>query len=142
LLSKSSLKASYALDHFLPNNVLYYHLSMQGLILMGPNKYPRLVIVLPCLPLNHSGSFAIALYGFGINITLCPCSNYSVILFIVHVKIIIFNWNIELNLRNTCVGTMLRRRRSYRKRQLRLKLLVRDAEGTIHEASVLQHIRR
>jgi hypothetical protein len=38
------------------------------------------------------------------------------------------------------VGTMLRRRRSCRKRQLRLKLLVRDAEGTIHEASVLQHI--
>jgi hypothetical protein len=27
------------------------------------------------------------------------------------------------------VGTMLRRRRSYRKKQLRLKLLVRDAEG-------------
>jgi hypothetical protein len=40
------------------------------------------------------------------------------------------------------VGTMLRRRRSCRKRQLRLKLLIRDAEGTIHEASVLQHIRR
>jgi hypothetical protein len=40
------------------------------------------------------------------------------------------------------VGTMLRRRRSCRKRQLRLKLLVRNAEGTIHEASVLQHIRR
>jgi hypothetical protein len=35
------------------------------------------------------------------------------------------------------VGTMLRRRRSCRKRQLRLKLLVRDAEGNIHEASVL-----
>jgi hypothetical protein len=41
-----------------------------------------------------------------------------------------------------CVGTMLRRRRSCRKRQLRLKLLVRNAEGTTHEASVLQHIRR
>jgi hypothetical protein len=40
------------------------------------------------------------------------------------------------------VGTMLRRRRSCRKRQLRLKLLIHDAEGTIHEASVLQHIRR
>jgi hypothetical protein len=40
------------------------------------------------------------------------------------------------------VGTMLRRRRSCGKKQLRLKLLVRDAEGTIHEASVLQHIRR
>jgi hypothetical protein len=40
------------------------------------------------------------------------------------------------------VGTMLRRRRSCRKKQLRLKLLIRDAEGTIHEALVLQHIRR
>jgi hypothetical protein len=40
------------------------------------------------------------------------------------------------------VGTMLHRRRSCRKRQLRLKLLVRDAEGIIHEASVLQHIQR
>jgi hypothetical protein len=36
-----------------------------------------------------------------------------------------------------CVGTMLRRRRSCKKKQLRLKLLVRDAEGIIHEASVL-----
>jgi hypothetical protein len=35
------------------------------------------------------------------------------------------------------VGTMLRRRRSCGKKQFRLKLLVRDAEGTIHEASVL-----
>jgi hypothetical protein len=40
------------------------------------------------------------------------------------------------------VGTMLRLRRSCRKKQLQLKLLVRDAEGIIHEASVLQHIRR
>jgi hypothetical protein len=43
--------------------------------------HPILVILLPCSPLNHLGSFAIALYGFGFNITLCPCSNYSVILF-------------------------------------------------------------
>jgi hypothetical protein len=35
------------------------------------------------------------------------------------------------------VGTMLRRRRSCRKKQLRLKLLIRDAEATTHEASVL-----
>jgi hypothetical protein len=27
---------------------------------------------------------------------------YTIILFIVHVNIIIFNWNMELNLRNTC----------------------------------------
>jgi hypothetical protein len=36
---------------------------------------------LPCLSLNHLGSYDIALYGFGLNITLCTCSNYSVILF-------------------------------------------------------------
>ena len=35
------------------------------------------------------------------------------------------------------VGTMLHRRRSCRKKQLRQKLLVRDAEATTHEASVL-----
>jgi hypothetical protein len=28
--------------------------------------------------LIHLGSYAIALYGFGINISLYPCSNYSV----------------------------------------------------------------
>jgi hypothetical protein len=52
-----------------------------GLILMGPNRSPSMFILLPCSPLNHLGSFTIALYGFGINIKLCPCSNYSVILF-------------------------------------------------------------
>jgi hypothetical protein len=67
-----------------------------------PIGHPSLIIFIPCLALNYLGSFAIALYGFGINITLCPCSNYSVILFIFHVKIITFNWNMELNLRNTC----------------------------------------
>jgi transposase InsO family protein len=35
------------------------------------------------------------------------------------------------------VGTTLRRRRSCRKKQLRLRLLVRDVEGIIHEVSVL-----
>jgi hypothetical protein len=35
------------------------------------------------------------------------------------------------------VGTMLRRRRSCRKKQLRLKLLIRDGKATTHEASVL-----
>jgi hypothetical protein len=57
---------------------------------MGLNRSPSLVILLPCLPLNYLGSFAIALYDFGLNITLSSCSNYSVILFIIHVKIIIF----------------------------------------------------
>jgi hypothetical protein len=40
------------------------------------------------------------------------------------------------------VGTMLRRRRSCKKKQLRLKLLEHAAEDTVHEASELQHIRR
>jgi hypothetical protein len=31
--------------------------------------------------MNYLGSFAIALYGFGINTTLSSCSNYTVILF-------------------------------------------------------------
>jgi hypothetical protein len=35
------------------------------------------------------------------------------------------------------VGTMLRRRRSCKKKRLRQKLLIRDAEATTHEASVL-----
>jgi hypothetical protein len=40
------------------------------------------------------------------------------------------------------VGTMLRRRRSCGKKQLRLKILEHDAEDTVHEASELHHIRR
>jgi hypothetical protein len=43
--------------------------------------------------------------------------------------------------RMTSVGTMLRRRRSCGKKQLRLKLLEHDAEDTVCEASELQHIR-
>jgi hypothetical protein len=60
-------------------------------------------MLLPCLPLNHLGSFPIALYGFGINTTLYPCSSYSVILFMFMSRsLYYFNWNMELNLRNTC----------------------------------------
>jgi hypothetical protein len=43
----------------------------------------------------------------------------------------------DLAPRRATVGTMLRRRRSCRKKQLRQKLLIRDAEATTHEASVL-----
>jgi hypothetical protein len=42
----------------------------------------------------------------------------------------------QLN-QNVPVGTMLRHRRSCREKQLRQKLLIRDAEATTHEASVL-----
>jgi hypothetical protein len=62
--------------------------SCIGLILMGPIGHPSLFILLPCLPMNYLGSFAIALYGF--EFTLCSCSNYTVISFIIHVKIVIF----------------------------------------------------
>ena len=51
------------------------------------------------LSLNHLGSFAIALYGFGFIISMFQLFYYSIY---VHVKIINVNWNMELNLRNTC----------------------------------------
>jgi hypothetical protein len=50
----------------------------------------------------HLGSYAIALFGFGINISLYPCSNYSVILLMFMSRSLNVNWNMELNLRNTC----------------------------------------
>jgi hypothetical protein len=41
ILSKSSLKASCALDHlYLPNNVHINHYDLHRLILMGPNRSP------------------------------------------------------------------------------------------------------
>jgi hypothetical protein len=41
LLSRSSLKASCALDHFfLPSHVLINHNDLYRLILMGPNRLP------------------------------------------------------------------------------------------------------
>jgi hypothetical protein len=46
-------------------------------MLMGPNLF----ILFTLFTLLHLGSYAIALHGFGINISLYPCSNYSVILF-------------------------------------------------------------
>jgi hypothetical protein len=42
ILSRSSLKASCALDHFyLPNNVPLNHYDLHMLILMGPNRSPH-----------------------------------------------------------------------------------------------------
>jgi hypothetical protein len=41
IMSRSSLKASCALDHSsLPNNVLYNQCDMLRLNLMGPNRLP------------------------------------------------------------------------------------------------------
>ena len=67
LLSRSSLKACCALDHiYYP--IMFFIITIQciGLILMGPNRSPQSDYLLPCLPLNHLGGYAIALYGFGI----------------------------------------------------------------------------
>jgi hypothetical protein len=53
LLSRSSLKASCALDHFyLSNNVPFNHYDLHRLILMDLIGYPSLAIFIPCLPLN------------------------------------------------------------------------------------------
>jgi hypothetical protein len=42
LLSRSSLKACCALDHFyLPNNVPVNYYDLHRLILMGPNRLPQ-----------------------------------------------------------------------------------------------------
>jgi hypothetical protein len=65
-MSRSSLKASCALDHFyLPNNVLVNHYDLHRLILWDPIGHPSLVIFIPCLPLNFWVVPAIALCGFG-----------------------------------------------------------------------------
>jgi hypothetical protein len=47
---------------------------------MGTDRSPWTVYLFTLLPLNHMGSFAIALHGFGI-IFLYPCSSYFVTLF-------------------------------------------------------------
>jgi hypothetical protein len=66
---------------------------------MGPNLV--CLSILPCLPLNHMGSYAIALHGFGIIFVISMFQLFCYSIY-VHVKIINVNWNIELNLRNTC----------------------------------------
>jgi hypothetical protein len=96
-------QASCALDSLLlPNNVRYYDYSMHRFNFDEPIGHPRLFISLSCLPLNHMGSYAIALYGFGLIFYihvpvimlfyLCSCQDHYIIV----------NWNMELNLRNTC----------------------------------------
>jgi hypothetical protein len=66
LLSRSSLKASCALDHFyLPNNVHVNHYDLHRLIMMDPIGYPSLAIFIHCLPLNFLVVPAIVLCGFG-----------------------------------------------------------------------------
>jgi hypothetical protein len=88
---------------FLPNNVLVNHCDMLRLIWWDLIGFPRLVYPTPCLPLNVLCSFAIALPGFGINITLWSCSCYIVVLIIVHDKIIVLigTWSLTWDIRVT-----------------------------------------
>jgi hypothetical protein len=65
-LSRSSLKASCALDHSsLPNNVHYNHCGMFRLNLMGPNRLSYLLYFIPYSPLNFWVASAIGLCGLG-----------------------------------------------------------------------------
>jgi hypothetical protein len=85
-------KANCALDHSsVPNNVPDNHCDMLGLIWWDLIGFPRFVYFTPCLPLNFWVVCAIALPRFGINITfeIWSCSNYVVVLIIVHDKIIV-----------------------------------------------------
>jgi hypothetical protein len=67
LLSRSSLKASCALDHFyLPNNVLVKHYDLHRLILMGPNRSPQLGYLYTLFTTELLGSTCYCfLCGFG-----------------------------------------------------------------------------
>jgi hypothetical protein len=68
---------------------------------MGLIGHPSLLTFLPCSPLNHLGSFAIALW-FWVQYYIISMFQLFCYFIYVHVKIIIVNWNMELNLRNTC----------------------------------------
>jgi hypothetical protein len=79
-----------ALDHSsLSNNIPVNHCDMLRLIWWDLIGFPRFVYPTPCLPLNFWVVCAIALLGFGINVTLWSCSSYVVVLIIVHDKIIV-----------------------------------------------------
>jgi hypothetical protein len=62
----SSPRQVVPLTTFYP--IMFFNITYSciGLILIGPNRSPRLIIFLPCLSLNHLGSYAIALHGFGL----------------------------------------------------------------------------
>jgi hypothetical protein len=65
ILSRSSLKASCALDHFyLTNNVPVNYYDLHRLILMGPNRSPQFGYLYTLLPLNFWVVSTIALCGF------------------------------------------------------------------------------
>jgi hypothetical protein len=95
-------QASCSLDHFsLPNNVLVNHCDMLTLIWWDLIGFRRLVYLTPCLPLDFWVVMLLLYLVLGL------------ILHYDHVPIILLfnycswqdhcvNWNMELNLRNTC----------------------------------------
>jgi hypothetical protein len=72
---------------------------------MGPNRFPYICLPHPLQINELLGRLAIALPGFGINVTfeLWSCSNYVVVLIIVHDKIIVFigTWSLTWDNRAT-----------------------------------------
>jgi hypothetical protein len=81
-------------------------------------------------------SIALNATGCTSGVEVAPCSKLTICLEFLIISSKLTNLPITSS-GDICVGTMLRRRRSCKKKQLRLKLLVCDAEGIIHEASVL-----
>ena len=71
--------------------------------LWDPIGHPSLFIPFYLVTLNHLGSFAIALHGFWDNISLYPCSNYVVILFMFMSRplILIGTWRLTWETRAT-----------------------------------------
>jgi hypothetical protein len=66
ILSRSSLKASCALDHiYLPDNVLYNHFGMFRLNFMGPNRSSQSALPYALITTELLDSPAIAICGFG-----------------------------------------------------------------------------
>jgi hypothetical protein len=85
----------------LPNNVLYYHYSMHRFNFDGTQKVT--LVCLSCLPLNHFGSFCYCFIWFWVNISLYPCSNYYVMLFMFMSRslILIGTWSLTWETRAT-----------------------------------------
>ena len=69
---------------------------------MGPNRLPQIVYLITLFTPESYGQLCYCFTWFWDNHLLYLCSNYSCYSVYVHVKFINVNWNIELNLRNTC----------------------------------------
>jgi hypothetical protein len=65
ILSRSSLKASCALDHFyLPNNFPVNHYDLHMFILMGPNRSPQFDYLYTLFTTELLGSFCYCFMWF------------------------------------------------------------------------------